>query len=178
MSISPPSDIILDVARAADPQRLAAATNRLQAFAQGKSDVSPAFADAMSRARVARGPLDPATTLARLSDNGTQRRTQEADSAAAPFRQFEAVVLRSFVESMMPSKNEVAFGKGTAGQIWKGLLADEISQAVARAGGVGIAKQVASAHGAKGGPGAAQAANGGRLFESLWQTRVASPRIG
>ncbi len=179
MSIRPPSDIILDVARAANPERLAAATTRLQTFAAQRGD-APVFAEAVdgvSARRSARrsanaGPLDPSTTLARLSDKGSTRRAEEKAPIHAPFRQFEAVVLRSFVESMMPAKNEVAFGKGTAGQIWKGLLADEIGQAVARAGGIGIAKQVAAAHGQK-----TASAGGGPLFESLWQSRVASPRL-
>ncbi len=175
MSIRPPSDIILDVARAANPERLAAATTRLQTFAAQRGD-APAFAEAVDGVSARRsanaGPLDPSTTLARLSDKGSTRRAEEKAPIHAPFRQFEAVVLRSFVESMMPAKNEVAFGKGTAGQIWKGLLADEIGQAVARAGGIGIAKQVAAAHGQK-----TASAGGGPLFESLWQSRVASPRL-
>ncbi|KAA2234719.1 rod-binding protein [Salinarimonas soli] len=178
MSIRPPSDIVLDVVRAADPERLAAATSRLQTFAAQKGD-APAFAEAVdgvSARRVARsGPLDPATTLARLSDAGASRRAEEKAPINAPFRQFEAVVLRSFVESMMPTKSEVAFGKGTAGQVWKGLLADEIGAAMARAGGIGIAKQVAAVHGPKG-PKAGTPGDQA-LFESLWQTRVASPRL-
>jgi hypothetical protein len=182
MSIRPPSDIVLDVARAADPERLAAATSRLQTFALNKSG-GPAFqdvAEGVGRTKTAEGarkavpaaPLDPSMVLARLSDTGAHRRVDDKASPHAPFRQFEAVVLRSFVESMMPPKSEAVFGRGTAGQIWKGLLADEIGSAMARSGGLGIAKQVASVHGAK------TAAADGRLFESLWQTRVAAPKAG
>jgi len=174
MSIRPPSDIVLDVARAADPARLAAATTRLQTFALNKG-AAPQFADAVQTAASRRvadaGALDPATALARLSDPGTARRVVADAPIGAPYRNFEAVVLRSFVEPMLPAKSEAAFGKGVTGEIWKGLLADQLGSAVARAGGVGIAKQVAAAHPPKGGPDGDQ-----RLFESLWRTRVAVPR--
>jgi hypothetical protein len=174
MSIRPPTDIILDVARAADPQRLAAATNRLQTFALQKADPTgfTQVAEGVERGKARQPGAGPDMTLARLADTAAHRRAQEKASPHAPYRQFEAVVLRSFVESMMPSRSEVAFGKGTAGQIWKGMLADELGSSIARAGGIGIAKQVAAVHGPKT-PGGDQ-----RLFETLWQSRVAAPRVG
>ncbi len=46
----------------------------------------------------------------------------------------------------MPEKSETVFGKGNAGHIWKSMLAEQIGQQIAKAGGVGIAKMMDKAH--------------------------------
>lgn len=56
-----------------------------------------------------------------------------------PAQQFEAFVLQSFVESMLPKEDSAYFGEGTAGTIWKSMLAERIGAEMAAAGGVGIA---------------------------------------
>ena len=57
----------------------------------------------------------------------------------SPTRQFESFVLRSFVESMLPQENSEYFGTGTAGKIWKSMLAERIGDEMAKDGGIGIA---------------------------------------
>ncbi len=59
-----------------------------------------------------------------------------------PLQKFESFVLRSFVESMLPSENTSFFGTGTAGNIWRSMLAEHIGDEMASAGGVGIAKML------------------------------------
>ena len=49
---------------------------------------------------------------------------------------FESVVLRTFVEAMLPREG---FGEGTAGHMWRGQMADALADTLARSGGVGIA---------------------------------------
>lgn len=49
---------------------------------------------------------------------------------------FEAVVLRTFVEAMLPREG---FGAGTAGHMWRGQMAEALADTLARSGGVGIA---------------------------------------
>ncbi|ALN74133.1 rod-binding protein [Aureimonas sp. AU20] len=56
-----------------------------------------------------------------------------------PLQRFESFVLRSFVESMLPQQNTSFFGTGTAGQIWKSMLAERIGDEMAASGGIGIA---------------------------------------
>ncbi|MBC8128984.1 MAG: rod-binding protein [Rhizobiaceae bacterium] len=56
-----------------------------------------------------------------------------------PVQQFESFVLRSFVETMLPDENTSFFGTGTAGNIWKSMLAERIGEEMARDGGIGIA---------------------------------------
>lgn len=56
-----------------------------------------------------------------------------------PLQKFESFVLQTFVENMLPSENSSFFGEGTAGKIWKSMLAERIGEEMARAGGIGIA---------------------------------------
>ena len=60
-----------------------------------------------------------------------------------PLVQFEAFVLQSFIQSIMPQEATAVFGEGTAGEVWKSMLAEKIAMQVAEAGGVGIAKMIA-----------------------------------
>ena len=49
---------------------------------------------------------------------------------------FESVVLRTFVEAMLPRDG---FGEGTAGHMWRGQMADALADTLARSGGIGLA---------------------------------------
>ncbi|KQT45163.1 hypothetical protein ASG43_12785 [Aureimonas sp. Leaf454] len=60
----------------------------------------------------------------------------------SPEKQFESFMLRSFVEEMLPSENSAFFGDGTAGNIWKSMLAERIGEEMAAAGGIGIAEMI------------------------------------
>ncbi len=59
-----------------------------------------------------------------------------------PLQKFEGFVLRNFIESMLPSQNTSFFGTGTAGNIWRSMLAERIGDEMAKAGGVGIAEML------------------------------------
>jgi hypothetical protein len=59
-----------------------------------------------------------------------------------PSQQFESFVLRTFVESMLPQEDSGYFGTGTAGKIWKSMLAERIGDEMAQSGGIGIAKML------------------------------------
>ena len=52
---------------------------------------------------------------------------------------FEAVVLRTFVEAMLPREG---FGDGTAGHMWRGQMAEALADTLARSGGVGLARTI------------------------------------
>jgi len=148
MSISPPTDIILDVARAADPLRYQEATQRLSRL----STTIPAdgFTDALKAAGPARSQtvsLDPIEMLNRLRPTAAPRTHQGgADKAARAYEGFEAVTLTNFIQEMMPKQASALFGTGTAGDVWKSMLAQQIASAMARAGGIGIAEHLQAAH--------------------------------
>jgi hypothetical protein len=153
LAINPPSDIVLDVARAADPLKLQAAALRLTgAVDDDGGDGFSSMVDGLGWS----GGTGPAviSTPGRVALHteigvkGVQLDNSAALSgpAAKPYRDFEAFVLQSFVQSMLPHDAEGVFGKGTAGEMWKGLLADELGKQLAKGGGIGIAAAVYKAH--------------------------------
>ena len=153
MAISPISDIVLEVAKAADPASYSAAAGRLQRLAGTASAIPPmpsadaavqeTFAEALGGVATPRPvaphlPFDPALALVRM---------QNQDALAAPgspFEKYESFVLSSFVETMLPKDSEVLFGAGTAGEIWKSMLAEGLGSQLARFGGIGIANLLAA----------------------------------
>lgn len=154
MSVQPPSDIVLDVARAADPTRYQAAVTKLNPAGTGS------FADALGAAGVGAG----VPAAAQLSPDAVLTRFRTAATLAAPHpkgtpaQQFEAFVLQTFVESMLPQGASAVFGKGNAGSIWKSMLAEQLGAQLAKAGGIGIARMVDAAHPGTRGPGSASRA--------------------
>ncbi len=169
MSISPPSDIVLDVARAADPTRYKQAAQKLSelAFARTQGAQSPDAASAFDSALADAGndpvkkakltprpiiqmPFDADTAMMRLKSDtalssGMSVSTATAGSAKDSYQGFEAMFLSNFVESILPKDSAGLFGTGSAGQIWRSMLAEKIAGQMAKAGGIGIADQLASA---------------------------------
>ncbi len=137
MAITPPSDIVLDVTRAADPEKYRAAVDRLTrlratAAARTETFTPPTLA-----------PAAPATITEAAA-------TRDAGAGAQPRRrldaygQFESFVLQSFVQSMLPKNATNVFGKGSAGEFWKSMLAEKMGDELARSGQVGIARRLAA----------------------------------
>lgn len=79
----------------------------------------------------------------------------------APEEQFEAFALRNFVESMLPSEADNFFGSGTAGSIWRSMLAEHLGAKLAEDGGIGIARSIAEKTG-RAGPEEARQLGAGR----------------
>nr|WP_292559494.1 rod-binding protein [Mesorhizobium sp.] len=133
MAISPPSDIVMDVARAADP-----------------ADIETARAALAKRVGGAAGTfsLDTAASV----DAGSILSRATADKAAAAtdpankFKKFEAMVLQTFIQNMLPKDTEGVYGKGLAGDMWKSQLAERVADVMAERGGIGIAKSMLADH--------------------------------
>ena len=142
MAISPPSDIVNDVARAADPARYQAAAQKLL---DGASPVGGAsFEDAV---KAAGQPLMAAGADIYTLRNSLRNDAESVEAAKAKkaHQDFEAFVLQTFVESMLPKDAENTYGKGSAGSIWKSMMAEQIGAQLSRAGGIGIAKHILGA---------------------------------
>lgn len=139
MSITPPSDIVMDVARAADPARYQEAAAKLSQPGDPAAFASAADEAAREAGLSTHLPLDVQGTLTSLK-NDTAR-----TGAADPYRKFEGQVIQQFVEAMLP-KAETVFGKGNAGGIWKSMLSEQIGQQIAKTGGIGIARMLNAAH--------------------------------
>jgi Rod binding domain-containing protein len=52
------------------------------------------------------------------------------------------MILRNFVEAMLPKSAETVYGKGLAGDMWKSMMAEQVANVVAQRGGVGIADRL------------------------------------
>lgn len=142
MAINPPSDIVLDVARAADPEKYRVAAERLarlRAPASAADTFMPAPPQGPRAPGVA-GPATAATAPAAPLDAGAGAQRRRLD----PYGQFESFVLQTFVQSMLPKNASSVFGKGSAGEFWKSMLAEKMGDELARSGQVGIARRLAA----------------------------------
>lgn len=147
MSISPPSDIVFDVAKAADPQKYRAAVEKL-ARSSGVSDAEAekAVADAIDSVAAATA-AKAASAPASVASTGSTPGIMPARSIAThknPHKEFEAFFLQTFVESMLPKESETLFGSGPAGNIWKSMLAEHLANELAQGTAFGIAEQIAA----------------------------------
>ena len=61
-------------------------------------------------------------------------------------QKFEAFVLQSFIQEMMPETQESVFGGGISGDFWKSMMSEKIAEQVAERGGLGLAKLVRTGH--------------------------------
>lgn len=141
MAITPPSDIVLDVTRAVDPEKYRIAAERLARLRASTAGVEPfSLPTTQPPARTADlANAAPAPTRPLDANVGAQpRRRLDA------YGQFEAFVLQSFVQSMLPKNATNVFGKGSAGEFWRSMLAEKMGDELARSGQVGIAQRLAA----------------------------------
>lgn len=154
MAISPPSDIVLDVVRAADPSRYTAAFDRLARMSMpgtAGSQFATAFDDAS--AKTAPGLADARAKFASLAPLKAGQASKAAAKAAVPaqtektLRQFEAQVISTFIEQMMPKSEDNAntFGSGLSGDVWRSQLSEKIAAEIAKSGGLGIREKIQAA---------------------------------
>jgi Rod binding domain-containing protein len=58
------------------------------------------------------------------------------------FARFEAMVLQTFLQSMLPEDTSSVYGDGLAGEMWQSMLAEQLGKAMAERGGIGIADRI------------------------------------
>ncbi|MEN3396631.1 rod-binding protein [Brucella melitensis] len=132
MAINPPSDLVMDVARAADPQAYRMAAERLNAASGVAAPMGGSAATGLTQDNFGSFSENLAAEVSVRPD---------AQSAASPaYRKFEAFMLQSFVQSMFTSDTTATFGKGIAGEYWKSMMAEAMANKMADGGGVGIAR--------------------------------------
>jgi flagellar protein FlgJ len=144
MALDPPSDVVLEVAKAADPSRAAAAAQRLNALAVAAGQ-GGSFAQTL--AQTAPGSAGPAiaglaNARSALADPGAVAGSKEAKAEV----EFEATILNSFVKEMMPKDATATFGEGLAGDMWKQMMADQLAHQIAKSGALGISRRLFAAH--------------------------------
>ena len=120
MAVQLVTDLVLDVARAADPRKVAEARAALQT--------------GVAAAKTAAADFTAAVTDAAPAVTALPRAVASAVPAKGAAEQFEAYVLQNFVQSMLPADNESVYGKGLAGDMWKSMLAEQIASTKPSAG--------------------------------------------
>ncbi|NTF40931.1 rod-binding protein [Rhizobium sp. AC27/96] len=136
MAISPPSDLVLDVVKAANPADVEVAQAKLAANKAAFAATS--LAENGSGFGAAFSALNSAATQAGLANANTHSSPTKVPQV---YRKFEAMMMQNFVKNMLPS-SETLYGKGSAGEIWKGMMAEQLGNTIAKNGGVGIAEKM------------------------------------
>lgn len=152
MTVAPVPDLILDVMAAADPAARTAATTKLERLTPASGDFAASMAESAKSAASevsAQGASAVGNLLPGGSGHATFVRKDTSDNGV--YRKFEAFVLQMFVETMLPQNASDVFGKGTAGTIWRSMLAEQLGNEMAKGNGIGIAKQLAKSRAAAGG---------------------------
>lgn len=148
MAISPPSDIVLDVASAADPVKVRAATDRLAKLAADPNLTGLSFTQSL--AAVQETPAAPGSAAATANGPGLAgarnvfHTTSQKDQLKT-YQKFEAVLLQNFVEAILPKDTEL-YGDKNSSDVYRSMMAEQFANQLAKSGSLGIAKQIMSAH--------------------------------
>ena len=145
MAFNPRTDVVLEVASAADPSRATLAAQRLNALA-GSNAPTADFAANLDRAAAA-----GSATTAPLA-NAADARSRLAEAQGGPDKtrqaktQFEAMMLNSFVSELLPKDTGEVFGQGMAGDMWRSMLVEQVSTQIAKSGKLGLARRLFATH--------------------------------
>ena len=137
MAITPPTDVVLGVALAADPEKYRLAAERLRELSAARTAPRTGAFSELAAAQTAR-VRPPAPIVVGAPTAG------QAKGPGDAFSQLEAYVLQSFIQAMLPANAEHVFGKGAAGDIWKSMMAEKLADQLARSGQIGLAQQLAT----------------------------------
>ncbi len=64
---------------------------------------------------------------------------------ASPYRKFEAVLLQTFVQEILP-KDEQLFGDAASADISRSMMAEQLANQLAKSDRIGIARMIEKAH--------------------------------
>lgn len=142
MALKLSSDLVADVARAAAPDALRAATARLRNGAsesiRDNFDAALRFAGAQTHA--------PKANLSGLREKLASANAvidPAASRASAAIKGLETILNKVLVDGVMPRKS-VVFGKGAAGDSWRMLLTDALAKSLAESARTGLGKGLVS----------------------------------
>jgi len=145
VAIAPLSDIVLDVAGAADPVKRQEAIERLAKLAGAPSPSAPVFSD-MLMAHHAPPSVKVSSPVA-SSFSPDHLGSVDGDKAGKNkvYEKFEAVFLQNFIEAMLP-KDEEIFGDAASADISRSMMAEQLAQQMAKTDKLGIVSKVLAAH--------------------------------
>lgn len=138
MAIKPVTDIVLEVAMAADPARAQAAKQKLLEI--GDSTLG-SFGDVLSAQAPARGPYTgrwSPEAEARFFSAPTGAAVSGKGGMDEAKRGLETMMAKMMVETMLPKDGGQFFGKDNAGGVWRSMLADKLAAELTKGKGLGI----------------------------------------
>ena len=136
MSIFPATDLVMDVARAADPRKRDAAVRRLNEMS-GASAAPAEFSRLVEAAPLAHEPslASPPSPFARVEP----KRPPAVEAAL----KFESFVMQSWLEILLPKEESGAFGSSAGAGVWRSMMAEQLGAQLARANALGLHKTFA-----------------------------------
>ena len=144
MAFNPRTDVVMEVLNAADPSR---APRRPAAHRTCGSNAPAAdFSADLERA------ASSATAIPAPVANAADARSRLAEIPGGPDKlgqaktQFEAMMLNSFVGELLPKDASSVFGQGMAGDMWRSMLAEQVSLQIAKSGKLGLARHLFATH--------------------------------
>ncbi len=176
MAFNPRTDVVQEVLSAADPSRVSLAAQRLNALA-GTNVPAGDFAADLDRAASAAN----ATAAPLANASGARSRLVEApgglDKLGQTKTQFEAMMLNSFVGELLPKDTGEVFGQGMAGDMWRSMLAEQVSMQIAKSGKLGLARRLFATHevGARSAGGAEAAKAAGESAAQMSSNILSAP---
>ncbi len=144
MSISPPSDILLDSLRGADPAARTASLEKLKKYGQTvitPANGEPSFKNQLTRVQTNGMPFHASSALTQMRNDALLNKPQTTPTRTA-LQQFEGTFIKNFIDTMQPTTTSSLYGKGTAGSVWQSFMSDAVAKKISEAGGVGIAKSL------------------------------------
>jgi flagellar protein FlgJ len=142
MSIFPATDLVIDVGRAADPAKKADAVQRLE-----RISVSSHGLDEIPKTE--HSPLNFPKKLSSISLSARSSPTvaisahPDKDDSAVAFKKFEAFLLQTWLEVLLPKENGGAYGHDNAGGVWRSLMAEQLGDQLAKSDCIGIGRLLA-----------------------------------
>ena len=142
VSINPVSDIVMDVARSADPFKSRVAAEKLSRGEIKHQAPSGDFIHLLANT----------STMPQISGNSLGEHGTESSYIKPPnartkaYKGLEQLVLKNLLENMLPKESGTFFGVGTAGDIWRSFLADQLATQVGKTVNLGLDRQKLRKH--------------------------------
>lgn len=130
VSITPVSDIVLEVAKAADPAKYRKAAERLSGGTEAGAVESRPFGLALRSA---------GANFSSTPGPAVSKPVPKPDAGKRAYSGLEQLVWKSLIENMLPKESAVLFGSGTGGDVWRSMLADQLAAGIGKTGDLGAA---------------------------------------
>lgn len=142
MAIKPPSDLVLDVSRAADPLEYRASVEKLRNGQSAVRAINQEINDTGFAELASITELDLETLPNKPVDQVKVNMSSDRGNNAEAYRKFEAFMLQTFIQNMFTTDTPSVFGKGQAGEFWKSMMAESMAKEMADHGGIGVARML------------------------------------